>query len=158
VAACRCHRNGYKSRNRSHIALNTTMKISSIPIPSPLSLWTSLRSVGAFNAACSFAALWAFVKVSRALRWRLKTTQLRGPPRTSLIYGVSHDLASSQDSGAMYERWATEYGVAYTIPGVLGQNRIVLCDPRAIAHFYARETWTYVQTPLSLALTEKTVC
>jgi hypothetical protein len=102
--------------------------------------------------------LWAFVKVSRALRWRLKTTQLRGPPRTSLIYGVSHDLVSSQDSGAMYERWATEYGVAYTIPGVLGQNRIVLCDPRAIAHFYARETWTYVQTPLELALLEESVC
>ncbi|KAG2741072.1 cytochrome P450 [Suillus brevipes Sb2] len=133
------------------------MKISSIPVPSSLGLWTTVRSVGAFNVACSFAALWAFVKVSRALRWRLKTTQLRGPPRTSLIYGVSHDLASSQDSGAMYERWATEYGVAYTIPGVLGQNRIVLCDPRAIAHFYARETWTYVQTPLELTLLEESV-
>ncbi|KIK44327.1 hypothetical protein CY34DRAFT_786501 [Suillus luteus UH-Slu-Lm8-n1] len=130
------------------------MKISSIPLPSPLGLWTTVRSVGAFKVACSFAALWAFVKISRALRWRLKTTQLRGPPRTSLMYGVSHDLASSQDSGAMYERWATEYGVAYTIPGVLGRTRIVLCDPRAIAHFYARETWTYVQTPLSLALLE----
>ncbi|KAG1766145.1 cytochrome P450 [Suillus occidentalis] len=133
------------------------MKISSIPVPSPLGLWTIVRSVGAFNAACSFAALWAFVKILRALRWRLKTTQLRGPPRTSLIYGVSHDLASSQDSGAMYERWATEYGVAFMIPSVLGQTRVVLYDPRAIAHFYARETWTYVQTPLSLALVEASI-
>ncbi|KAG1766150.1 cytochrome P450 [Suillus occidentalis] len=133
------------------------MKISSITVPSPSGLWTTVRSVGAFKVAYSFAALWALVKISRALRWRLKTTQLRGPPRTSLIYGVSHDLASSQDSGAMYERWATEYGVAYTIPGVLGQTIIVLCDPKAIAHFYARETWTYVQTPLSLALLEASV-
>ncbi|KAG2035768.1 cytochrome P450 [Suillus americanus] len=125
-----------------------------ISVPSPLSLWESVRSVGAFNVVCSFAALWAFVKVLRALRWRLKTTQLRGPPRTSFIYGVSHDLASSQDSGGTYERWATEYGVTYMIPSVLGQTRIVLSDPRAIAHFYARETWTYVQTPLSLALLE----
>ncbi|KAG2125599.1 cytochrome P450 [Suillus cothurnatus] len=124
------------------------MKISTIPV----SVWTTVRSFGAFNIGCAFAALWAFVKVLRALRWRLKTTQLRGPPRTSLIYGVSHDLASSQDSGGMYERWATEYGVAYMIPSVLGQTRIVLCDTRAIAHFYARETWTYVRTPLELAL------
>jgi len=58
----------------------------------------------------------------------------------------------------MYERWATEYGVAYMIPSVLGQTRVVLYDPRAIAHFYARETWIYVQTPLSLALLEASVC
>ncbi|KAG1849951.1 cytochrome P450 [Suillus subalutaceus] len=126
-------------------------------VSSPLSLWTTVRSVDAFNIAGSFVALWALVKVLRALRWRLKTTQLRGPPRTSFIYGVSHDLVASQDSGGMYERWATEYGVAYMIPSVLGQTRIVLCDPRAIAHFYARETWTYVQTPLSLTLLEATI-
>ncbi|KAG1901360.1 cytochrome P450 [Suillus fuscotomentosus] len=126
-------------------------------IPSPSSLWTTVRSGGAFNVACSFAALWAFVKVLRMLRWRVKTTQLLGPPRTSLVYGVSRDLAISQDSAAIYERWATEHGVVYMIPSVLGQTRVVLCDPRAIAHFYARETRTYVQTPLSLALLEASV-
>ncbi|KAG2364259.1 cytochrome P450 [Suillus spraguei] len=128
--------------------------MTTIPLLSPLSLWTTVRSVSAFNVACSFVALWAFVKFSRALRWRLKTTQLRGPPRTSFIYGVSHDLSSSQDYAAMYERWATEYGVAYMIPSVLGQSRIVLCDPRAIAHFYARDTWTYVQMPLTTVIRE----
>ncbi|KAG1901457.1 cytochrome P450 [Suillus fuscotomentosus] len=126
-------------------------------IPSPSSLWTTVRSGGAFHVACSFATLWAFVKVLRMLRWRVKTTQLLGPPRTSLLYGVSRDLAISQDSGAIYERWATEYGVVYMIPSVLGQTRVVLCDPRAIAHFYARETRTYVQTPLSLALLKASV-
>ncbi|KIK32314.1 hypothetical protein CY34DRAFT_161829 [Suillus luteus UH-Slu-Lm8-n1] len=33
-------------------------------------------------------SLWTFVKAIRALRWRFRTTQLRGPPRTSLVYGV----------------------------------------------------------------------
>ncbi|KAG2147464.1 cytochrome P450 [Suillus bovinus] len=141
----------------THFKSNITMNISTIPVPSPSSLWTTVRSVGPFNVACSFAALWAFVKVLRMLRWRFKTTQLPGPPRTSLIYGVSHDLAASHDSAAMYERWATEYGVTYMIPSVLGQTRVVLCDPRAIAHFYARETWTYVQTPLSLAILESSI-
>ncbi|KAG0700467.1 cytochrome P450 [Suillus ampliporus] len=121
------------------------------------SLWTTVRSVGAFNAACSFAALWAFVKVLKALRWRLKTTQLRGPPRSSFLYGVSNDPVSSQDSAATYERWAEEYGAVYMIPNVPGQTRIMLCDPKAIAHFYARETWTYVRTPLALTILEAVV-
>ncbi|KAG1729407.1 cytochrome P450 [Suillus lakei] len=132
--------------------------IISIAIPGSLSsLWTTVRSAGAFNVACSFAALWTFVKVIRALRWRLKTTQLRGPPRTSFVYGVSNDLASSKDSATMYEHWAQEYGVAYMIPSVLGQTKIVLSDPKAIAHFYARESWTYARTPLSLVMIEKLV-
>ncbi|KAG2125569.1 cytochrome P450 [Suillus cothurnatus] len=125
---------------------------------SPASLWITIRSVGAFNVACSFAALWTFVKVIRALRWRLRTTQLRGPPRTSLIYGVSNDIASSKDSAMMYEHWAQEYGAVYMTPSVLGQTKIVLNDPRAIAHFYARESWTYVQTPLSLTVIENLAC
>ncbi|KAG2095662.1 cytochrome P450, partial [Suillus discolor] len=50
-----------------------------------------------------------------------------------------------------------EYGVVYMIPSMLRQSRVVLCDPRAIAHFYARETRTYVQTPLSLALLESSI-
>jgi hypothetical protein len=124
-------------------------------ITTPFSFWsTTARSVSAFDAACILVALWAFVKVFSAVRWRMNTTQLRGPPRTSVIYGVSDDLLSSTDAATIYERWAEEYGVVYVIPAVLGQTRIVLCDPKAIAHFYARETWTYVLTPLSLAFIE----
>ncbi|KAG1742288.1 cytochrome P450 [Suillus paluster] len=136
--------------------MNISTTLSILP-GSPSSLWTTMRSVGTFNIACSFAALWAFVKVLRALRWRLKTTQLRGPPRSSIVYGVSNDLVSSTDTAAMYERWADEYGVVYMIPSVLGQTKIVLCDPKAIAHFYARETWTYVQTPLASVLLETSI-
>ncbi|KAG2109960.1 cytochrome P450 [Suillus discolor] len=69
------------------------------------------------------------------LRWRSRTTQLRGPPRTSFIYGVSQYLASSQDSAAMYECWATEYSLRDQ-----GSTENLLCNPRAIAHFCARET------------------
>ncbi|OAX33615.1 hypothetical protein K503DRAFT_657598, partial [Rhizopogon vinicolor AM-OR11-026] len=70
------------------------------------------------------------------------------------VYGVSKDLMASTNSGAMYERWADKYGVVYKIPTVLGRSAIVLCDPKAIAHFYARETWTYVLTPFSSIILE----
>ncbi|OJA11550.1 hypothetical protein AZE42_10451 [Rhizopogon vesiculosus] len=126
-----------------------------MPIPSDIPFTPetiTVRSVHAFDAACILAALWALVKVLRAARWRMKTTQLRGPPRTSVIYGISKDLMASTNSGAMYECLAEEYGVVYKIPTVLGRSEIVLCDPKTIAHFYARETWTYVHTPLSLTV------
>ncbi|OAX33594.1 cytochrome P450 [Rhizopogon vinicolor AM-OR11-026] len=122
-----------------------------MPTPSDIPL-APVRSVNAFDAACILAALWALVRVLRVARWRMKTTRLRGPPSTSIIYGVSRDIIVSTNTNAMYERWAEEYGVAYVIPTVLGSSAIVLCDPKAIAHFYARETWTYVLTPFASRL------
>ncbi|KIO07015.1 hypothetical protein M404DRAFT_24140, partial [Pisolithus tinctorius Marx 270] len=75
-----------------------------------------------------------------------KTTKLRGPPRTDLIYGASKRIFESPDAGAIYEVWAKEYGVVFEVPTTLGGAKIMLTDPRALAHYYARETWTYVQT------------
>ncbi|KAF8838205.1 cytochrome P450 [Paxillus ammoniavirescens] len=116
----------------------------------------SARRLRAVDAALALTALWAILTAVRAARRRLKTTQLRGPPNPSLLYGVGKDVAEATDSGAlMYEAWAEEYGVVYQVPSTLGQTKIVLTDPRAIAHFYARETWTYVLTPLSKALFER---
>jgi len=132
--------------------------IMSIPSYSSLNSWmTIVRSISAFDAVCILAALGTFVKVLRAVHQRRNMTQLQGPPSTSAIYGVSNDLALSTDPSAMYEHWAEEYGVVYRIPGVLGQTKVVLWDPKAIAHFYARETWTYVHTPLSLTFIERLV-
>jgi hypothetical protein len=134
--------------NASTVATNIYTKVSE-----------SARRLHAVDAALALTALWAVLTAVRAARRRLKTTQLRGPPNPSLLYGVGKDVAEATDSGAlMYEAWAEEYGVVYQVPATLGQTKIVLTDPRAIAHFYARETWTYVLTPLSKALFERGVC
>ncbi|OAX33681.1 cytochrome P450 [Rhizopogon vinicolor AM-OR11-026] len=53
----------------------------------------------------------------------ITTTQLGGPPSTSIIYGVSKDLIASTNSGVMYERWPEEYGVVYKVVTVLGCTR-----------------------------------
>ncbi|KAF9224554.1 cytochrome P450 [Gyrodon lividus] len=115
------------------------------------------RPIHAVDAAAALAALWAVITAVRVARRRLKTTRLRGPSSTSLLYGVGKDLAESSDAGAMYEAWVEEYGVVYQVPSTLGQTRIVLADPKAIAHFYARETWTYVLTAVVKVFFEKGV-
>ncbi|KAJ7600586.1 cytochrome P450, partial [Mycena floridula] len=44
--------------------------------------------------------------------------------------------------------WA-EYGPVFAVPWTLGTTRIIVTDPKAVAHFYARETYVYVQNSLS---------
>ena len=99
----------------------------------------------AFYTAVACAAVWALSQWLRTCRQQLRTTQLRGPPGESFLYGVGKRLLDAEDSGTIYEAWAREYGPVYTVPSTLGSKRIVLCDPKAVTHFYAKETWTYIQ-------------
>ena len=103
----------------------------------------------AFDATVACAAIWTLLRWLRISRQQLRTTQLRGPHSESFLYGVGKRILDAGDSGAIYEAWAQEYGPVYAVPSSLGRKRIVLCDPKAIAHFYSKETWTYIQTPFA---------
>ncbi|KAF9466901.1 cytochrome P450 [Collybia nuda] len=81
---------------------------------------------------------------------RPTNTSLRGPPRASLVWGQNNYLRSADDVGQVYESWAAKYGSVFKVPSVLGRSsRVVVCDPRAIANFYSKETFVYVGTPLA---------
>ncbi|KAI9456893.1 cytochrome P450 [Boletus coccyginus] len=111
-----------------------------------------------FDAAVASAAVWTLLRFLRTSRQQPRTTQLRGPPGESFLYGVGKRTLDPDGASAAYEGWAQEYGPVFTVPSTLGSNRIVLCDPKAIAHFYSKDTWTYVQTPLVKKLLERSVC
>ncbi|KAF9224543.1 cytochrome P450 [Gyrodon lividus] len=115
----------------------------------------SVRQVHPLRAAAAFAAIWAFVKLMRTARRRLRTTRLTGPPSPSFVYGVGKDLMDAHDPGAIFERWAKEYGLVYEMPLTLGRRKIVLCGAKAIAHFYAKESWTYIHIPVAKAGLER---
>ena len=115
------------------------------------------RSVTVLDAGAVIVAIWALHASVLAARRKFKTTSLRGPPRTNLVYGVAKDLVESIDAGSIFEQWAEEYGPVYEVPTTLWGNRIVLCDPKAIAHYYARETWTYVLLPSTRRFMQRTV-
>ncbi|KAI6023312.1 cytochrome P450 [Pisolithus marmoratus] len=109
------------------------------------SLLAVTRSVTLLGVAAVIATTWALRGAMRARR-TFKATKLRGPPRTDFIFGAAKQIIDTLDPGDIYEAWAKEYGVVYEVPTTLGGKQIVLTDPRALAHYYARETWTYVQT------------
>lgn len=87
---------------------------------------------------------WTLYRLTQTLRSRVKTTELDGPPSTSWLFGVTREIFRD-DSGALYEDWAKEYGPVYQIPAPFGGRRVILTDPKAISHFYSRESFTYVQ-------------
>ena len=99
----------------------------------------------AFDATVACAAVWTLLRWLRTSRRKLRTTLLRGPPSESFLYGVGKRALDAQNLGAIYETWAQEYGPVYAIPWTFGNKKIVLNDPKAIAHFYAKDTWTYIQ-------------
>jgi len=103
-----------------------------------------IRSPYAINVAAGLTVIWALRITYLTNRKRPKTTRLRGPP--SGLFGAEEVLFKSPDSAAVHEAWYKEYGPAYEIPLILGERRVVLCDPKALAHFFARDSWTYVLT------------
>ncbi|KAA1478646.1 cytochrome P450 [Dentipellis sp. KUC8613] len=100
---------------------------------------------------------YALYTLVRALRRRLHTTRLRGPPRSTFLGGPAARLYTRETgfSGRVFEEWAERYGGAYVLPGKMRRDSIVLCDPRAVAHVYAKDTYGYTQRAASKAASER---
>ena len=104
-----------------------------------------------------FAIVWLLFVVLKKQIARNKTTPLNGPDNPSILFGLYRRINESEDPGALYEEWALKYGPAFGVPGGFGSSRILICDPRANAHFYSKETFGYVQTKLSRVFIENLV-
>ncbi|KAI6040778.1 cytochrome P450 [Pisolithus marmoratus] len=106
-----------------------------------------IHSASFINIAIGLAAVWV-LRLAIHTTWKKSgRTKLRGPKGASLLFGVGKELFESPDMGAMFEAWSKEYGVTYEIPMICGQTRTILCDPKAVAYFFAKDTWSYVNTP-----------
>lgn len=107
-----------------------------------------VSSLPLWQAAAVLAAVYFAQRFVRAHRKAARETPLACPPRQSWLFGI-RNLIANPDSGSIYEAWIDEYGSVYRVPAPLGSTRVILTDPKAIAHFYSVETWTYVQTKLA---------
>jgi hypothetical protein len=85
------------------------------------------------------------VQVAPAIRNQFRNTRLQGPPSRSFLYGNALQVANAPNAAELYNSWAQTYGSIFQMPFALGTRRVILCDPRAIAHFFAHETWKYLQ-------------
>jgi hypothetical protein len=72
-----------------------------------------------------------------------RSTPLKGPPRLSWLRGAFGFEFTATGRAAVIKEWTAEYGPVFQIPWVMGRNQVVLCDPKAVAHFYARDSTVY---------------
>lgn len=70
----------------------------------------------ALNVVAVIATILTLRIAIRAVSRNLNTTNLIGPPRTTLIFGCSRVPKESRDPGSIYEEWARESGSVYKVP------------------------------------------
>ncbi|OBZ71958.1 hypothetical protein A0H81_08151 [Grifola frondosa] len=119
----------------------------------PIAELNTLNIIGILGGSL---VLWVLSKVFQTLRIRFHSTALKGPPNPSLLSGIGTLLINAPDSSDIFEAWAEQYGLVYSIPAPLGATRVVLCDPKALLHFYSLETFTYIQ-PASIRIAIETM-
>ncbi|KAI0352523.1 cytochrome P450 [Trametes cingulata] len=108
-----------------------------------------IQQVSPLNAALILGVVYLVFKIGQSYRKRSRATPLAGPPSPSWLFGVGRVAANNPDTASLYEEWAAQYGSVFRVPAALGSNVVVLMDPKAVAHFYSLETFTYVQTALA---------
>jgi hypothetical protein len=74
---------------------------------------------------------------------------LPGPKRESLLWGYQLVVQRHQDPASWFRKWRSQFGPVFKVPMCLGQEFVVLCDPKAIQHFYAKDTYGYLNLMLS---------
>ena len=127
--------------------------------------WSSgivgFQRAGVFSLIYGLAIMWILHKLVRFfyafLRRRLHSTPLYGPPRPSFLWGVNRMLMAAPDRIAILEEWVNKYGAVFKVPAPLGTDVVQLCDPKAISHFYSRETYGYNQTSFARMAIENLV-
>ena len=118
---------------------------------------SALSTLSAFNVLCGISALWILSRIFQRMRSRARTTPLAGPPNPNILLGAGRFIVKSPDAGNLYEEWLEKYGPVFRIPATMGLSRIALCDPKAILHFYSRETYGYVQSTMTKRAIENMV-
>ncbi|KAG1839565.1 cytochrome P450 [Suillus subalutaceus] len=101
------------------------------------------------STTCVLVLILASLYRLQVYRQRQRTTRIRGPQSPSWVYGFAKTLIDTTITSDLYEQWAKEYGPVYKVPHLLGQSKVILWDPKAVSHFFTRDTWFYNQTPFT---------
>ncbi|KAJ7015768.1 cytochrome P450 [Mycena alexandri] len=104
------------------------------------------------------AGVWLVVKVVRRIATRTaQGTKLNGPPNESFLFGLTRRLVGAPDNGLVYQEWVAKYGPVFHLPIAFLGRKLILCDPKAVNHFYSMERTIYVKSKLGRAVIENLV-
>ena len=115
-----------------------------------IDLWLNVTNYLKLTPTTSVLALLVAICIYQSCR-RLRTPRLQGPPSQSIGFGITKKVFPSSDVGFVYQDWERTYGPVYEIPASFGSRHVVLSDPKAIAHFFSKDTTTYHQPAVQRA-------
>ena len=110
-----------------------------------------------WQVALTVALVYVAHKLVKSYRAHARSTPLGCPPRPSWLFGMSKLNINNYSAISMYTAGVHQFGTVFKIPGPMGNTRVILTDPKAVAHFYSVDTCTYVQTKLSRVSIENLV-
>ncbi|KAJ6544319.1 cytochrome P450 [Mycena capillaripes] len=118
------------------------------------STMTPVRQLGLSDVLILAAGFWLVTQIVRRIanRNNAQGTKLNGPPNESFIFGLSRRLIQSPDPGIVVQEWSAKYGPVFEIPTVFRGRKIVLCDPKAVNHFYSMERSIYIKPKATRAV------
>ncbi|KAJ7683554.1 cytochrome P450 [Mycena rosella] len=114
---------------------------------------TPVHQLGFTNILLFGAGLWLATNIVRRIFNRnAQGTKLNGPPPDSWFFGVSRKITQSTDAGLLFQEWAAKYGPVFQVPIAFRGRRTILCDPKAVNHFYSMERSVYAKSGLARAV------
>ncbi|KAF7324444.1 Cytochrome P450 [Mycena venus] len=114
---------------------------------------TPVHQLGVSDVLILAASFWLVTKVVRRITSRSSQgTKLNGPPSESLLFGLNRKVVGAPDSGLLYQEWAARYGPVFEIPTAFRGRKVILCDPKAVNHFYSMERTIYIKGKLVRAV------
>ncbi|KAJ6506413.1 cytochrome P450 [Mycena vitilis] len=115
---------------------------------------TPVLQLGVSDVLILVAGVWIAAKIVRRIANRnaVQGTRLAGPPNESFIFGLNRLVAQAPDSGVVFQEWAARYGPVFQIPAPFRGHKVILCDPKAVNHFYSMERSIYVKSKLGRAV------
>ncbi|KIK19035.1 hypothetical protein PISMIDRAFT_161208 [Pisolithus microcarpus 441] len=83
---------------------------------------------------------------------RTSLSQLRGPKSTSFLFGNLLDLYQSMAGEAEF-RWKNLYGSVVRVKGILGEDQLVVSDPKALSRILSSASQQFPKVPERRILT-----
>ncbi|SRR6266550_2166117 len=108
-----------------------------------------LRPLGALISLIPLYIVVMLARIVVSRQGSSRLPRLKGPPNQYSFLGRLPEVLQSKDRAGMYQRWTEEYGAVFQLPGPIGGRSIVLCDPKAIAHLFSKDTLTYRLWPFT---------
>jgi hypothetical protein len=144
----------------AHVHPPLCSRTPSLKLSAPSSMGYVLDRLRSPDAIISLLVLFVSYKLVKTFVTRksnARLPKLKGPPNTSLLYGRLLEVNKSNDRGTTYAEWAGKYGDVFEIPAQLGGRHIIIFDPKAIAHFLSKDTFTYIGSNFSKAFIKRFV-